>query len=358
MSQETWLKRLLSVTRYCNASMLRYMICSWKSLTLCLSLVQLPASTSPCTVEFHLNWNRLNRLTILIVDKRFPLMVFSVTWCGQTLWMTKKLYMVILKRTLSATVQTILERNLLNSCSARTACLAYSVVIKSNKRASRCTDGALRTRSRMWSLSFRRQTTAVATRTRPLSSSSRIITCNLNSMLTPSLLISYPKDLIYSVGPCRSSLKKWPICFTISSRHARQQSSLRRKTLRFPKIWRSSWRTHQKKNWRPISRRWNEDLFSRIKSNQLVVWISCFQTCARTKKSCWNLSRCPPMASCRREPCSRQGPLLDTPLDSTMLLKGSMRRTRDVPAGKEAYDRSTDRFNTQSNSYFLYIEPK
>ena len=344
--------------KYCNASMLKYMICSWKSLTLCLSLVRLPGSTSPCTVEFHLNWNRLNRLTILIADKRFLLMAFSATWCGPTLWMTKKLFMVISRITLSATVQITLERNLSNSCSVRTACLASSVVIKSNKRASRCTDGALRTPSHMWSPSFRRQTTAVAIRTRLLFSSLRTITCNLNSMLTPSRLIRFLKDLIYSVGHCLSLPKKWQICSTISSSHAHQQSLQLWKTLRYPKKWRSSLRTHQKKNWRPISKRWNVGSFSRIKSNQLVVWISCSKTCVRTKKSCWSLSRCLPMASYRRELYSRQDPLLDTPPDSTMLLKGSTHRTRDVPAVKVASDRSTDRFNTQSISYFLYIEPK
>ena len=285
-------------------------------------------------------------------------MAFSATWCGPTLWMTKKLFMVISRRTLSATVQITLERNLSNSCSVRTACLASSVVIKSNKRASRCTDGALRIPSRMWSPSFRRQTTVVLTRTRPLFSFLRTITCNLNSMLTPSRLIRFPKDLIYSVGPCLSLPKKWQICSTISSRHAHQQSLLLWKTLRYPKIWGSSLRTHRKKNWRTISKRWNVSSYLGIKSNQLVVWISCFKTCVRTKKSCWSLSRCLPMASYQRELYSRQGLRLDTPPDSTMLLRGSTRRTRDVPAVKVACDRSTDRLNTQSISYFLYIEPK
>ena len=308
--------------KYCNASMLKYMICSWKSLTLCLSLVQLRESTSPCTVEFHLNWNRLNRLMILIADKRFLLMAFSATWCGPTLWMTKKQSMVISRRTLSAIVQITLERNLSNNCSERTACLASSVVIKSNKRDSRCTDGALRTPSHMWSPSFRRQTTAVAIRTRLLFSSLRTITCNLNSTLTPSRLIRYPKDLIYSVGLCLSLLKKWQICSTISSSHAHQQNLLLWKTLRYPKKWRNCSRTHRKKNWRLISKRWNVGSFSKIKSNQLVVWISCSKTCARTKKSCWSLNRCLPMASYQRELYLRQGPRLDTLPDSTMLLRG------------------------------------
>ena len=177
-------------------------------------------------------------------------------------------------------------------------------------------------------------------------------------MPTPSRLIRFPKDLIYSVGLCLSLPKKWQICSTISSSHAHQQNLQLCRTLRYPKKWRNSSRTHRKKNWRPISRRWNVGSFSRIKSNQSVVWISCSQTCARTKKSCWSLSRCPPMASYQKEPYSRQGHQLDTPPDSTMLLRGSTHRTRDVPAGKVACDTSINRLNTQSFLYFLYIAPK
>ena len=86
-----------------------------------------------------------------------------------------------------------------------------------------------------WWRSSPRPTTVAVTRTRPPSSSSRIITCSWSSTRTPSLPISYPKVSTSSVGHCHSWRRKYVACSTTSSSSARLLSSSPWMTLTSPR---------------------------------------------------------------------------------------------------------------------------
>ena len=208
MSHAIWLRLSLSVTKSCNASISRFMICSWRSLIICPSHALSPESTSPCTAASHLALSSSIRLIRLTEGRRYLLMAFSATWCGQTPWMMKRQSTVISKRTLNVTALTISVRSLSNSYFARTAYSVYSVVIRSSKRASRCTDGAPKTHSLTSLPSSPHLTIVVVTRTRPQYLSSRIITYSWSSMQTRSRHTRCPKASIFSAGPFPSSLKR------------------------------------------------------------------------------------------------------------------------------------------------------
>ena len=216
MSRATWLRRSLSVTKSCNASMSRFMTCSWRYLMLCPLHALSPGSISLCTAESHLALNSSIRLIRLIADRRFPLMASSAIWCGQIQWMTKRPSTVTSRRTLSVTALTILARSPLNSYFARIAYLVFSGVIRSSKRAFRCTDGAPKTPFLTSLPSSPLQIIVVVTRIRPLCSFWRIITFSWSSMQILSRHTSCLKVSTFLAGRYPSSLKKSPVCSSIS----------------------------------------------------------------------------------------------------------------------------------------------
>ena len=219
-------------------------------------------------VVFHPNWVDLIRLTKSIVSKKSHSMEYSVTWCGQTQWTMKLPFMGISQRIRNVTAQSTLERNLWSHFSRKISYWVYSEATKWNRTVSTCTNGAVGTHSPMWSRFSQLQITAAHTRIRPLFWSWKTTICNSSSTRTPSRHINCLKDLIFSAGHCRSSLRRLCPCSIRSSSSARLLNWKKAKQMK-------KLRTKLMRKWLKPNKRLSERWFWRTKLRRSERWTRC-----------------------------------------------------------------------------------
>ena len=154
-------------------------------------------------------------------------------------------------------------------------------------------------------------------------------------MQTLSRPISCQRALICSVGLSPSWLRRYQACSIISLSNAARPSSTPWMTLTSQKKLSKTYKPRTKKNLTNHSLNLRENWPSKIKFNLSEGWTWCLPICVKTKKYSLNLSRCLPMVSFLRVPCSMPGQLLNSHRNSMTSWEASMLRTRSAHGSDE-----------------------